>query len=123
MHVSHQRLDSQPTVSLIIMPSVWLLLLVLRMAQIIFRNVRLGHLSARAYFRQTVLVRNPPPEEDQIMPLEDAVHVHVKLVKSWDIRAGQTVYLTLPGVPARAPASQMPASASIPSRRAPQLPL
>lgn len=35
--------------------------------------------------------------EERGIPLEDAVHIHIRLSRPWNVRAGQYVYLTVPG--------------------------
>ncbi|EGY20836.1 ferric reductase transmembrane component 3 [Verticillium dahliae VdLs.17] len=65
---------------------------IIRLGLVLYRNTRLGSLSSRAAVRTITFEL-----EQSSIPLEDAVHVHVRLSRPWNVRAGQYVYLTIPG--------------------------
>ncbi|KAH7363530.1 ferric reductase transmembrane component 3 [Plectosphaerella cucumerina] len=62
-----------------------------RLGLAVYRNVRLGAPASRA----TVHTIAFELDESNI-PLEDAVHIHVRLSRPWNVRAGQYIYLTVP---------------------------
>lgn len=63
-----------------------------RLGLVIYRNVGLHSLSSHAAI-QTITFEL----ENASIQLEDAVHIHVRLLRPWNVRAGQYVYLTVPG--------------------------
>lgn len=65
-----------------------------RLGHIVYRNKRFGKPLSRATVREITFKR--PTGGD--IPLSDAVHLHVPLSRSWTRRAGQYVYLRMPGV-------------------------
>ncbi|KAG7102681.1 Ferric/cupric reductase transmembrane component 1 like protein [Verticillium longisporum] len=68
---------------------VWLV----RLTMMVYRNVQLGAPSCRVAVRTITFELG-----ETSIPLEDAVHIHVRLPRPWNIRAGQYVYLTVPAV-------------------------
>ncbi|KAH7345846.1 ferric reductase transmembrane component 3, partial [Plectosphaerella cucumerina] len=62
-----------------------------RLGLLVYRNVRLGTPSSRAAVRTIAFEL-----DDSSIPLEDAVHIHVRLSRPWNVRAGQYIYLTVP---------------------------
>jgi predicted ferric reductase len=77
-----RRLDAVPTLYLLVASSIWLAVRLLRLAQVLFRNLR----KVRHVSRCT------------IWSLPDAFQVHVKVSRPWNFRAGQYVYLCIPNL-------------------------
>ncbi|RDL30195.1 uncharacterized protein BP5553_10473 [Venustampulla echinocandica] len=71
-----------PAMYLLIACCAWLGLRLVRVIAILFRNFWNGGFPSHAV----------------IWSVPDAVHVHVKVARPWDYRAGQFLYLCLPGV-------------------------
>ncbi|RXG41791.1 hypothetical protein VDGE_30543 [Verticillium dahliae] len=65
---------------------------VIRLTLMVYRNARLGSPSSRVAVRTITFEL-----EETSIPLEDAVHIHIRLSRPWNVRAGQYVYLTIPG--------------------------
>ncbi|CRK11329.1 hypothetical protein BN1708_010134, partial [Verticillium longisporum] len=68
---------------------VWLI----RLSMMVYRNVQLGAPSSRVAVRTITFELG-----ETSIPVEDAVHIHIRLPRPWNIRAGQYVYLTVPAV-------------------------
>lgn len=66
----------------------------MRFAQILYRNVRYKKPLCRA----TIHSITYPNLNGEKIALSDAVHVHVKMSRAWQPRAGQYIYLCIPGV-------------------------
>ncbi|EGY18672.1 FAD-binding domain-containing protein [Verticillium dahliae VdLs.17] len=64
-----------------------------RLGMMVYRNVQLGAPSSRVAVRTITFELG-----ETSIPVEDAVHIHVRLPRPWNIRAGQYVYLTVPAV-------------------------
>jgi len=82
LHMWPRKLLVPPTIYLLVAACLWVSMHVLRVAHIIYRNLRLS----RPFSRATI----------QLLP--DAALVHVKLSRPWSFQAGQYVYLCIPGV-------------------------
>ncbi|GAB1319498.1 hypothetical protein MFIFM68171_09708 [Madurella fahalii] len=65
-----------------------------RSGQVIYRNIRYRKPLSRASVRTITFKRSTGGD----IPLSDAVHLHVRLSRGWKHRAGQYVYLCMPGV-------------------------
>ena len=83
-----------PAVYLLTAACLQILTVTLRCGQILYRNTRYRTAFSWAKVREITYKR--PGESD--IPLSDAVHVHVRLTKTWRPRAGQYVYFCIPGV-------------------------
>lgn len=81
LHVPGKLLNI-PTIYLLVVCCLWASLQLLRTCQILYRNFRHWKYSCKV----------------AIAPLPDAYQVHAKIPRSWKYRAGQYVYLCLPGV-------------------------
>jgi predicted ferric reductase len=75
------KLLSIPTIYLLVACCVWTSLHLLRTCQILYRNFRNWEYSCRV----------------TIESLPDAYQVHAKISRPWKYRAGQYVYLCVPG--------------------------
>ncbi|KAF3343393.1 Putative leucine aminopeptidase 2 [Verticillium dahliae VDG2] len=65
---------------------------IVRLGLVLYCNIRLGSLSSWAAIRTITFELDASS-----IPHEDAVHIHVRLSRRWNIRTGQYVYLTVPG--------------------------
>ena len=109
IHVSPQKLSVPQTIYVMTAICVWAFTHLIRFAYILYRNVKYARpqieavalganpiLSEKLAYRRTRRVLTTNRAKTIAMP--DGVQVHVKLVQPWKFRAGQTVYLCLPGV-------------------------
>ncbi|CZR58393.1 uncharacterized protein PAC_08285 [Phialocephala subalpina] len=81
IHVSGKLL-STPTIYLLVACCIWTLLHLLQICQMLYRNVRNWKYSCKV----------------AIESLPDAYQVHAKISRPWKYRAGQYIYLCIPGV-------------------------
>jgi predicted ferric reductase len=94
LHSQSKELLSPPTVYLLAAISLQILIGALRTGQVLYRNIKYGKLLSRAIVR-TITFKRPNGRD---IPVSDAVHVHVRLTRRWQPRAGQYAYLRIPGV-------------------------
>jgi hypothetical protein len=87
-------LQAPPTLYLFVGICLQIFTGIVRFAQMLYRNVRHKKPLCRATI-QTVTYSNLNGEE---ITLSDAVRVHVKMSRAWKPRAGQYIYLCIPGV-------------------------
>jgi hypothetical protein len=83
-----------------------------RCGLVLYRNVRYGKSIAGASVR-TIVFKNAGGissgiPSGQPVSLSDAVHVHVRLPRPWTPRAGQYIYLSIPGASRTSVAQQHP---------------
>ncbi|KAI9855644.1 MAG: hypothetical protein M1813_009690 [Trichoglossum hirsutum] len=94
LHGSSKNLLASPTVYLLAAVCLWALVIGLRFSQTLYRNINYGKPLNRATVRTITFKRQHMKD----IPLSSAVHVHVRLSRPWKFRAGQYVYLCIPGV-------------------------
>jgi predicted ferric reductase len=92
-NIPRKPLES-PVVYLLASVCFWMLMVVLRFGQILYRNLRYGKPLNRAIV-QTITFKRQNMRD---IPISDAVHVRLTLSRPWNFRAGQFVYLHIPGV-------------------------
>ena len=94
LHSPSKELSTPPAVYLFAAICLQIFIAVLRFGQVLYRNVKYGKPLNRARIRQ-IAIKTPYGRE---IPVPDAVHVHIQLSRPWKPRAGQYVYLCIPGV-------------------------
>ncbi|KAH6883860.1 ferric reductase transmembrane component 3 [Thelonectria olida] len=87
-------ISESPTVYLFAAVCLLVLTGCVRFGLVLYRNVRYGRPLSRASVR-TITFKRSTGED---IPLSDAVHLHIRLSRTWKHRAGQYVYLCIPGV-------------------------
>ncbi|KAM0267601.1 hypothetical protein ACHAQH_010098, partial [Verticillium albo-atrum] len=83
---------------------------IVRLGLVLYRNIRLGSLSIWAAIRTIIFELDASS-----IPHEDAVHIHVRLSRPWNARAGQYVYLTVPRAGGASVAQSHPGGTASPS--------
>ncbi|MAD85156.1 MAG: hypothetical protein CL912_19520 [Deltaproteobacteria bacterium] len=69
----------------------------LRIGRTIYRNIKHRTPLSLATIR-TITYKKKSGNKTREIPVLDAVHVHIRLARPWTWRAGQWVYLSIPGV-------------------------
>ncbi|PNH63106.1 hypothetical protein VD0002_g5155 [Verticillium dahliae] len=92
LHTPSSHVLESPKRCLVAAASCLGLTCIIRLGLLLYRNVRLGSPSSRAAIRTITF-----DLKESSISLEDAVHIHIRLSRPWNVRAGQYVYLTIPG--------------------------
>lgn len=82
-----------PAVYLLAAVCLQIAIIVLQAGQIIHRNIKYGTPITRIAVRKIIYQKN-----DRLIPVLNAVQVYVQVCRPWRPRAGQYVYLCIPGV-------------------------
>jgi hypothetical protein len=94
VHVSPRKLSVPQVIYLITAICVWAFTHLIQIVYILYRNVPI--LSKKRVHRRTG--RAVTSNQAKTIAMPDGVQIHVKLVQPWGFRAGQIVYLCLPGL-------------------------
>ncbi|KAI9767639.1 MAG: hypothetical protein M1840_005510 [Geoglossum simile] len=94
LHNRSKKLFESPIVYLLASICLWILMVTLQFSQILYRNLKYGKPLNRATV-QTITFKRQNMKD---IPISDAIHVRVTLSRPWNFRAGQFVYLCIPGV-------------------------
>lgn len=92
LHSPSKNLLASPIVYLLAAICVQVFTASLRLGQILYRSVKYKA-SLNRVTVQTIMYKTDLRD----IPLSDAVHVHIRLSRSWRPQAGQWVYLCIPG--------------------------
>lgn len=93
LHSTSRSLFKAPILYLFAAICLQISIAILRFGQILYRNIKHRTPLNRATVR-TITYKTKRRD----IPVSDAVHVHVRLSRPWRRRAGQYVYLSIPGV-------------------------
>jgi predicted ferric reductase len=94
IHSKSKELIVPPTIYLLIVICLQTSMGILRLGQVLYRNVKKWKTMSRATV-QTIIFKR---DSDRDIPVSDTVHVRVQLARPWEHRAGQYAYLCIPGV-------------------------
>ncbi|KAM0269044.1 hypothetical protein ACHAQH_009849, partial [Verticillium albo-atrum] len=92
LHIPSSHVLESPKRYLVAVAGCLGLTWIVRLGLVLYRNVQFGSPSTQAAIRPITFAL-----EESSIPLEDAVHIHIRLSRPWNVRAGQYVYLTVPG--------------------------
>jgi predicted ferric reductase len=93
LHSTSKNLFKAPILYLFAAICLQVSIAILRFGQILYRNIKHRTPLNRATVR-TITYKTKRRD----IPVSDAVHVHIRLSRPWQHRAGQYVYLSIPGV-------------------------
>ena len=94
IHSKTQKLTELPTLYLFSALCLQIVKGGLRCGEVLYRNIKHRVPVGRAVIRTVIFKR----DSSRDIPVSDAVHVHIRVPRPWQYRAGQYVYLCLPGV-------------------------
>lgn len=94
IHTTTKRTLAPSTVYLVTAVGLQIVMSALRFAQVGYRNIKSRRIFSRARVQTITFKRDSGSD----ILVSDAVHVHVRLPRLWQPRAGQYVYLSLPGL-------------------------
>jgi predicted ferric reductase len=102
LHIKPGKVLAVPKVYLLTATCLWLSAQLLRLGNVLYRNVQYHNFLHCNFLRRklprTKLPRTIQTGNARVMAIAGAVHICVKLERPWDFRAGQFVYLTMPGL-------------------------
>lgn len=91
LHIPRRGAFESPTVYLLAILCLEGFCRLLQLAQVIYRNIRLGQTLSRAKVK-TLTFKRPIGRD---LTVSDAVHIHVRVSRDWQPKPGQYVYLRL----------------------------
>ncbi|KIW79846.1 hypothetical protein Z517_06461 [Fonsecaea pedrosoi CBS 271.37] len=94
IHSKSKRLTATPTLYLLSAICLQILIGGLRFGEVLYRNVKYRTPVGRAVIRSVIFKR----DSSRDIPVSDVVHVHIRPSRPWRYRAGQYVYLCIPGL-------------------------
>jgi predicted ferric reductase len=94
LHIPSRAVTKSPTVYLLVAICLQGFIGVIRFGFVLFRNMRYGKPLNRAIVKSLLYGR----ENESDIPVDDAVHMEVKLSRPWKPQAGQWFYICIPGV-------------------------
>jgi predicted ferric reductase len=96
IHSPSKHIFTSPIVYLFAAICLQIFIAIFQFGHVLYRNVRYRKPLNRAEVR-TIIYKRRGEEGKGDVPLSDAFHVHIQLSRSWNHRAGEYVYLCIPG--------------------------